>query len=88
MDRDIRECEAYGPDFLIGPTQRIMALEQRLPMDLLRDLEDRMPKSYEERRALVQNRVELDHRRRLNSHSGIATLERPGGMFALGISAP
>ena len=31
MAKDIRDCEAYGPDFAVGPTQRVLALEARLP---------------------------------------------------------
>ena len=37
--------------------------------------------TYEQKYQFVQNRVELDHQRRLNSHPGVSALERPGGMF-------
>ena len=42
MFRDIRECEAHGPDFAVGVTQRILALEQRLPHELLHELQNQM----------------------------------------------
>ena len=61
MARDIRECEAHGPDFAVGPTQRVLALEQRLPLDLLHEMQNWMFKSYHEKYRFVQNRVELDH---------------------------
>ena len=46
MARDIRECEAYGSDFAVGPTQRALALEQRLPLDLLHELQNQMYTTY------------------------------------------
>ena len=55
MARDIRECEAYGPDFAVGPTQRALALEQRLPLDLLHELHNQMYATYEQQ---VQVRAE------------------------------
>ena len=55
------------------------------PLDLLHKLQNQMYSSYEQKYRFVQNRVELDHQRRLCSQSGIATLERPGGMFGGGV---
>merc|ERR1712026_464253 len=55
----------------------------------LRELQNRMLDSeglpltavLEKKTKFVQMRVEHDHQRRLRAQSGIATLERPGGMF-------
>ena len=72
----------------MGPTQRVLALEQRLPWELLHELQNRMfdseglPRAavLEKKSKFVQMRVEVDHQRRLMGSSH-ATLERPGGMF-------
>ena len=40
-----------------------------------------MYSTHEQKYRFVQNRVELDHTRRLNSQTGIARLERPGSLF-------
>ena len=87
MAKDIRDCEAYGPDFAISQPQRTLALEARLPPDLLRELQNQMFSTYEQKYRFVQNRVELDHTRRLNSQTGIARLERPGSLFDGGYDA-
>ena len=71
MARDIRECEAYGSDFTVTAQMRTLALEQRLPADLLRELENWGFTTFEKKMEFVQRRVELDHQRRLNGQGAI-----------------
>ena len=81
MARDIRECEAYGSDFTVTAQMRTLALEQRLPIELLCELENWGFTTFEKKMEFVQRRVELDHQRRLNGQGGIGRLERPGSLY-------
>ena len=77
MARDIRECEAYGSDFTVTAQMRTLALEQRLPADLLRELENWGFTTFEKKMEFVQRRVELDHQRRLNGQGASAAWRGP-----------
>ena len=50
MAQKERELQAYGQEFYPNAPQRIMALERRLPQELLRELENQMLTDYARKR--------------------------------------
>ena len=72
MDQKGRELARYGQAFVISEPQWILALEKRLPHDLLRTLEDQMLPIYRTKRRFVQNRVGVEQARALKERAAQA----------------
>ena len=83
MAQTERELMTYGELFTPNVPQQTMALERRLPMDLLRHLEDQMipPLEYLRKKEFVQHRVDMDVARHLRTGGPLSALAgggRPG----------
>jgi len=76
MAQTERELKTYGDLFMPNLPQQTMALEKRLPLDLLRHLEDQMisPLDYLKKKEFVQHRVDMEVARSLRAGASVSSV--------------
>ena len=76
MSQTERELKTYGDLFMPNLPQQTMALEKRLPLDLLRHLEDQMisPLDYSRKKEFVQHRVDMEMARSLRAGASVSSV--------------